>query len=1115
MKKLKSEILSAILVLSLIFLPSSKVIIKQQPPGLSLNSFEEKILIELEAKKPASVKSLIKQYRYFTPPLVDKLLNSYLGEKMKNNSEIASTKIDQAQQLAKIYKQAHGSKVLLQQTKLYKDWSNEQMRMKQQADSLNSVGVNHAKKGQMKEAIELWLQAVEIFQKVGDKFPQGKCLKNIGQANRNLGKYEESQKILELALSISKETEDKFIEADAFREIGVVNYLTGSPDKALEYWNKAIGIFKVLNDKSNEGVTTTHIGVYYKNLGKHEEALAYFNKALTLAEETKNLSEKGNILNNIGNIYLDFLADYDRAKSNFEQAYEIKKKTGEVNHQLILLGNIGICYKNQGNYSQALKYYSDALTLAKKLSLKHLEAKNLSDIGNIYTDVGDYENARPYYEKALAIYRSKDIGASEVSTLMNLAVNYGLSDSTERAEQLYEESLKKARKYSMILYQGEILANLGSLNADQQNYKEALRYYDEAAKIVDEISNFRRKANLHIGYGNIYFEKNMLEKALSYYQDGLRLARRIHAMEFIWQAYYGLGRTFEKLNKPEQAFVNYDSSITQIETLRANLSAISLKQSFMEDKIEVYEAIINLLLKLGKDEEAHQYYERSKARSFLDILSTGKINITEGISPERLKRKNELERELNAVQQGLSDEYSKSEKEQNEKQITSLEKRQKNARQKYNELLQEIELNHPRYATLTGVKEPLTLKQIQQKVIQPGTFLIEYLVGEDKTIVWIIGKNSFVYEKLNLKRDDLEKMVNDLLQPFRDVKEGKIKNLALIDFNLNRSQNLYQQIFQPIEKYLQKDNHLIIVPDGILHYLPFEALVTEIEEKPFDRNIIFSRYENAHYLVEKYAISYSSSASVLDPGLFVSDKKTKQEGHLLAFGNPDFSRAREAVKLAKDKENEASSNHPVLVSRSSRGRCYDQLPGAEDEVRAIAEILTPSLLYVGSDAKEENFKQKSGDFANVHLATHCIVEENQPMYSRIVFAQDDDLTEDGFLHTYEVFNLKLNAELVTLGACETGLGKLSRGEGLIGLTRAFMYAGAPSVVVSLWSVDESTAELMKLFYQNVKAGMTKAEALRRAKLKLIQSNGVFDGGQKFSFAQPYLWAAFVLVGEWK
>jgi CHAT domain-containing protein/Tfp pilus assembly protein PilF len=783
--------------------------------------------------------------------------------------------------------------------------------------------------------------------------------------------------------------------------------------------------------------------------------------------------------------------------------------------QPAILANIGLCYRNQGDYSQALTYLSEATSLTQKFPNKLLEGKNLSDIGTIYTEIGDFQQAQPFYEKAIAIFQVLNATKFEVETLMNLAVNYGRANDFKKADSIYQIALKKSRKADLKPYEGDILSNLGSLESDRKNFNKALEYFDAVFNTISLTSNTRAKAEIFIDYGECYLELKKYAMALENYQNGLKVALTIKSPEQIWRAYFGLGKTYEKLNKSEQAFANYDSSITQIEAMRAKLKAVSLKESFMDEKIEVYEAMINLLLKMGKDEDAHQYLERSKARSFLDILSTGKINITEGISPERLKRKNGLERELNTVQQDLVNEYSKSETEQNKKQIASLEGRLKKARQQYDELLQEIELNHPRYATLTGATEPLSLKQIQQKVIQPGTFFIEYLVGENQTITWVIGKNSFVYEKLDLKREDLEKMVTDLLQPFRDVKEGKIKNLANVGFDPKLAQQLYLQIFQPVEKHLQKDRHLIIVPDGILHYLPFEALVTEIEKKQFDRNIIFSRYENAQYLVERYAISYSPSASVLNPELLKQDKSTKGRGKLLAFGNPDFGRAREELKMVKDEKEEDISNYYALVSRSSRGGIFDQLPKSEEEVKAIAGILKPSLLYIGKDAKEETFKEKSDDFANIHLATHCILEETQPMYSRIVFAQDDDPTEDGFLHTYEVFNLKLNADLVTLGACETGLGKLSRGEGLIGLTRAFMYAGTPSVVVSLWSVDESTAELMTYFYQNLKAGMRKMEALRQAKIKLLSSRGKFATEQEFSFAQPYLWAPFVLIGKSK
>ena len=201
---------------------------------------------------------------------------------------------------------------------------------------------------------------------------------------------------------------------------------------------------------------------------------------------------------------------------------------------------------------------------------------------------------------------------------------------------------------------------------------------------------------------------------------------------------------------------------------------------------------------------------------------------------------------------------------------------------------------------------------------------------------------------------------------------------------------------------------------------------------------------------------------------------------------------------------------PTSFMSPSRGRIYSDIPMSAKEVRAVGKIIRPNSLFLGKKAKEEYFKQEASDFGTIHLATHCFIDESRPMYCEIAFAQDDDPAEDGLLYTYEVFNLDLNAELVTLSACETGLGKLSRGEGLIGLTRAFMYAGASSVLVSLWSVDESTGELMEPFYTAIQENKTKAEALRMAKLELIKTtkNGI-------SFSHPYLWAPFILVGQWE
>ena len=978
---------------------------------------------------------------------------------------------------------------------------DQQLQMK----TLLNFGAYYAAKSQFESALEMWGEGLELSRKSKDRHMQGSFLSNMSLAYRNISEYDSALTTLKIALKLNRETQNRWTEGNTLREIGVNLYLKGQPDSGVVYWQRSLQTFRDIPDTSMMGMLIGYIGVYYKNTGQPRKALDYFAQALDLVRKTHNEREESNILTNMGNVYMDVLAEYSKAEELFREALEIKQRLGEVHFAAVIQGNLGVCHKNRGDYQKALEYYFKALNVARETRHKSGEAKKLSDIASIYTDVCDYQKAFSYYKDALTIFLEIDEKKPQVEALLNLGSNYLNINKPDSAFANYRQALDLAQKIGHKNFEGEAYFYLGEAYQKKGANQQALEHYGKALILSQETNDLRKQGELFTARGEVYYKLQDFPKALANYQKGMQISQKIGSPEGIWKAQYGIGKVSEKLGKDEGAEKNYDQAIETIESIRAKLTAKTLKESFMEDKIDVYHSMITLLLKMGREDDAFKYLERSKARSSLDILSTGRVDIARGITPERLERKKELERKLYKIHGELLDEYSKIENEQDATLIASLEDSLENVRFQHRELLQEIELNHPRYASLIGVTEPLKLKQVQEKVIQPGTVLIEYMVGEDHTIVWVIGENSFVYEKLSLKREDLEMMVNELLQPFRDVKEGKIRNFADIGFDLQLARKLYEQIFRPIEKYLQKDSHLIIVPDGILYYLPFEALVTEIEKKKHDRKVVFSRYENAHYLVEKYAISYSPSASVLDPAWLTIEKATQQEGKLLAFGNPDFGKATKAIK---EKKEDDEINFYTLLTRSSRGWIFSELPKAEEEVKAIAKILKPSLFYINGKAKEEYFKEKVAKFPIVHLATHCIVEETQPMYSRIVFAQDDDPAEDGFLHTYEVFNLKLNVELVTLSACETGLGKLCRGEGLIGLTRAFIYAGAPSILVSLWSVDESTGELMKYFYRNLKKGRSKAEALRNAKLRLIKTRH-----EGISFAHPYLWAPFVLVGE--
>ncbi|HXV64894.1 MAG TPA: CHAT domain-containing protein, partial [Vicinamibacteria bacterium] len=305
---------------------------------------------------------------------------------------------------------------------------------------------------------------------------------------------------------------------------------------------------------------------------------------------------------------------------------------------------------------------------------------------------------------------------------------------------------------------------------------------------------------------------------------------------------------------------------------------------------------------------------------------------------------------------------------------------------------------------------------------------------------------------------------------------GPIFNARLADFSLPPARALYETLLEPVEAWLPEGGELIVVPDDLLFYLPFEALVVDggSAEHRYD-------FSAATFVVERYAVSYSPSASLLDPRL----RRPREFARgLLAFGNPAFDTTAE--------------DQPPL-------------PSAEAEVEAIRDAFGGHVngVYIGGEATEAVFKQEAEHYGVLHFATHFLSDDRQPLYSRILLAPTDGAANDGSLQTYEIFDAKLNADLAVLSACNTGLGRLRKGEGLIGISRAFLYAGVPSLVVSLWSVDdEATAKIMARFYEGLHSGASKKQALRQAKLDYLEAS---EGDKK----DPFYWAPFVLNGDWQ
>ena len=777
--------------------------------------------------------------------------------------------------------------------------------------------------------------------------------------------------------------------------------------------------------------------------------------------------------------------DFQRTIEYWSRSLEMYRKIGDQRGEGSVLYKMGVVHSRLGQRREATRYSQEALQIERAIDNRIGEAY-LYTTAFFYSRIGRYDTAIELYEHSLRVVREIGDLWQERRALNFLAWNHFLLKDYETAKAKLEKGLDIGRRTGHQRGESISLCDIGLMYRHMGHYDLALECYNQAVEIDRDIGHRFGILSDLIGLGEVYTELGHYTQALRAFREGLRHALEIRSLDFIWKAQWSIGSVLEKLNEDDDALDFYQQSIRTIESIRNQLEVDAFKTYFFIENPPVYKSIIGLLTKMGRYVEAFEYVERSKAQTLLEVLAGRDPSLNEMIDPDLLETRKTVEKRIETLNRRL---VQDSPEIIDDKKGIGLNDSLKMVRIEHQDLLRQIELNRTAYKKSSGSSRTLTLRDIQQRVLssEDRPILVEYLVDNDCTHVWVVGQNTLDYYTIEIKENELKDMIHELRQPFLDLRQKKIYTLTNLPYNLKLAHELYTLLFQPIETYLRECDHVIIVPDNILHTVPFGALVTEIDSTKSENDLFFSRYERARYLIEKYSMSYAHSGSVLDPISRKPKNENRITGQLLAFGAPGFG-----------------------ASEGEWG--FEPLPATEYEVEGISEVLGSSVceIHLGKSAREGLLKTKAGQFNYLHLATHSVLEDSDPLYSKIVFALDDDPQEDGFLETYEIFDLNLNAELVVLSSCETGLGKLSRGEGLIGLTRAFMYAGAPSVLASLWSVGNPTTKLMTSLYQNMTAGKTKAEALRQAQIKILHSRDA-----AMSYAHPFFWAPFVLVGDWR
>ncbi|MCA1994700.1 MAG: CHAT domain-containing protein, partial [Coleofasciculus sp. S288] len=606
--------------------------------------------------------------------------------------------------------------------------------------------------------------------------------------------------------------------------------------------------------------------------------------------------------------------------------------------------------------------------------------------------------------------------------------------------------------------------------------------------------------------GQVYDALNQPEQALEAYKQALSLWKGIGDRAGEAETLYRIAGAERKRGNLNDALTQIEAVIKIVESLRSNVVSQELRTSYFASVQKYYQFYIDLLMQLhkqqpskGYDALALQVSERARARSLLEILSEANADIQQGVEPTLLEKARTIEQQLDALEKRRIELLNGN---STQEQVTPLDKEIEALLAQYREIQTQIRATSPRYAALTQ-PQPLTLTEIQQQVLDEDTLLLEYSLGEERSYLWAVTKTGITSYELP-KQADIEaaarRFRSALIAPTQRIRTAMVARATA---------DLSQLLLSPVANRLG-NKRLVIVSDGILQYVPFTALTVP--------NLQQSSNSDRPLIVTHEIVSLPSASTLAVLRRELTNRQPAKKA-IAVLADPVFSQDDERVNGKPNRESfnlpESESFEVQQLARSARESdvAFQRLPFSRREAEQILSLVPAQEREQAFDfaANRSNaISPELSQYRIVHFATHGILNSQNPELSGLVLSLVDEkgTPQNGFLRLHDVFNLNLPAELVVLSACQTGLGQDVKGEGLVGLTRGFMYAGAPRVVVSLWSVnDEGTSELMTRFYKKMlQDGQKPAAALRAAQIEMWQEE---------KWQAPYYWAPFVIQGDWR
>lgn len=1026
-------------------------------------------------------------------------------------------------------------------------------------DSFLNLGNCYFYKGEYDQAFDFYTQARGKYIEV-----HGNIHPSVANVLNALGVVFTKKRTFDKALEYlyqSLEVRQKFYGvihdrvADSYTNIGDVYSLKGDARRAVQYFQKALTIDSLAQGPDHEevGKSYLNIGVCHFKLGERERCLAYFNKALVIFQKRLAPDDPSlvHLYSNMGIVYAE-KGDFESALKLQLSALQVRIKIYGDDHPWVASSceAIGKSYFHKKDFQRALQYQKRALEIRlKKLGPDHPEIADLyndmavctrdyderiqllfkalnirlksgppdhpeaggiyNNLGVSYSDLGHYDKALFYYEKAKAIYLK--IFTLKTPKLINLYNNisvchYHLGEVNRAVDslRLVLSFFNDTASAPVFLTLHDLYTNLGGYYDDQRDYTQAIHYYEKAwqARIklygtchAEAVSSLKDIANVYTALGNFQKADSLLQKTflcLNYKPNSSLEA--VNSTTELVEVLYAKGQLYKSwflesgnkilLNTAQQAF---DEAFTVLlqntsqqnkphsgETVDANAHAIC----------ESMIATCHLFLKNHGNEASAEnafYFAESAHASQLRNAIQESAALHYADLPDELRQKEyDLQVDIAYWDRKLQ-EFSEADIPKNDTAVLSATTLLFELQQKQKDLRVHFEKNFPDYYRLKYDARTASIQDVQRQLLDSTHTLLEYFVGDSSIFIFCIRPQE--YDIIAVKKDF---PLDSLATQFRDglfLGHADTTDLAKLEGHrryATAAHRLYLKLIAPVADRLTRN--LYIIPDGALGDLPFEALLEEMPSRP-------GSFTSHRYLTDRHAVAYGQSATLL---IELKQKQHRRPAsHTLAAFAP------------------FTLGEGVSLRRASAGASYrdslKSLPYSEQEVLDIRKVIGTGDIWAGSVATLEQFKSIAANYRILHLSTHGFANRNIGDYSFLAFARTPDSLDAENLYFRDLFSLTLNADMVVLSACETGIGQLRRGEGIMGMTRAFTYAGAKSLFVTLWQVsDRATKELAVQFYSHLRHGLAKDQALWEAK-KSLKKNA--------RTASPYYWASMIGLGE--